>query len=222
MKKNSFLSPGNYILITAVLIAVIAGIYFKRQAGNQQMAVKLPHFGPYELQGTDTLFHKVSDFQLIDQTGAKISLDNFKNSIIVADFFFTNCEGICPKMSKQMQRMFEKYKGNKSVSFISYTVDPERDSIAQLQNYAAQHKADASQWHFVSGDKKSLYEQARNSFMVVNTTGDGGPDDFVHTQNFALVDKDRYIRGYYDGTDSLEVNKLMKDIDLLLHAEEKN
>ena len=119
-------------------------------------------------------------------------------------------------MSNQMERIYTKYKGNKEVKFLSHTVDPEVDTVEQLKAYAIKHNADAAQWMFVTGDKKELYNIARTGYLLNAEQGDGGPDDFIHTQNFALIDKDKRIRGFYDGTDSTEMNKLMLDIDVLL------
>jgi protein SCO1/2 len=110
------------------------------------------------------------------------------------------------------------------VKFLSHTVDPEIDTVEQLKRYASKYDADPKQWYFVTGDKKAIYDIARTSYFLDAQEGDGGPDDFIHTQNFALIDKDKRIRGYYDGTDSLQVAQLVKDIDLLLaeyHYKEK-
>ncbi|TND08578.1 MAG: electron transport protein [Bacteroidetes bacterium] len=160
--------------------------------------------------------HIVSDFSLLNQSGKTVTRADFKNSIFVADFFFTNCKSICPVMTSQMQRVYEKFKGDPEVKFISHTVDPARDTVESLAAYAAQHHADASQWHFVTGDKPQLYELARKSYFVSTTEGNGGADDFVHSQLFSLVDKEGYVRGIYDGTDSSEVDRLMIDMETLL------
>ena len=115
-----------------------------------------------------------------------------------------------------MERVNEKFKDEPTVMFLSHSVNPEFDTPDILKEYAEHHHADANRWHFVTGDKKQIYDLARQSYLVIATAGDGGPDDFVHTQNFALVDKQKRIRGYYDGTDSTEVNKLIDDITILL------
>lgn len=180
----------------------------------------LPIYGEKEYESkngkTDTVFHTIQAFRFTDQDGKTITQDAFKESVYVTDFFFTTCHTICPVMSNQMERVYTKYKGNKEVKFLSHTVDPEIDTVQQLKAYAIKHNADASQWMFVTGDKKALYDIARTGYLLNAEQGDGGPDDFIHTQNFALIDKDKRIRGFYDGTDSLEISNLMKDIDLLL------
>lgn len=160
--------------------------------------------------------HHVQPFSLIDQDGDTITNHTFDGKIYVADFFFTTCRSICPVMSTQMERVAEKYANNPNVLIISHSVNPEYDTPAVLKEYADMHHAVSGKWFFVTGDKKQIYDLARTSYLSIASKGDGGPDDFIHTQNFALVDKDKRIRGYYDGTDSTDVNRLLTDIDLLL------
>jgi protein SCO1 len=188
----------------------------------------LPIYGEKEYESkngkTDTTYHTIPNFSFTNQNGKIITQKDLNNSVYVADFFFTTCHSICPVMSSQIQRVAEKFKGNPEVKFLSHTVDPETDTVEQLNRYAIKHKADANQWMFVTGDKKELYDIARTGYLLDASIGDGGPDDFIHTQNFALVDKDNRIRGYYDGTNTQEVDQLIKDIELLLaeyHYKEK-
>ncbi len=180
----------------------------------------LPIFGEkqYEAKNgkTDTTFHSIQNFSFINQDGKTVTEKDFDGSVYVTDFFFTTCHTICPIMSTQMERVASKFKGNAEVKFLSHTVDPEIDTVEQLKAYAIKHNADSKQWMFVTGEKKALYDIARESYLLDANEGDGGPDDFIHTQNFALIDKDKRIRGYYDGTDSTQMNQLIKDIDLLL------
>jgi protein SCO1/2 len=170
----------------------------------------------------DTILHRVSDFSLTDQTGATITQKNLDNKMYVADFIFTTCHSICPVMSVQMQRVYEQYKTDSSIVFVSHTVDPDYDTVPVLAAYAARHGAVAGKWYFLTGDKKQLYDLARDSYLISATIGDGGPDDFVHSQFFALVDKDKHIRGMYDGTDSTQVNKLIGDIEILKRVYSNN
>ncbi len=177
-------------------------------------------FGPrtYEDKNgkTDTTYHTVKDFSFINQDGKVVTQKDLDGSIYVTDFFFTTCHTICPVMSTQMERVYTKYKGNREVKFLSHTVDPEIDTVEQLKRYADQHNADSKQWIFVTGDKKGLYDIARTGYFLDAAKGDGGPDDFIHTQNFALIDKDKQIRGYYNGTDPKSVDQMMKDMEMLL------
>lgn len=165
---------------------------------------------------SDTTYHTIQNFSFTNQDGKTVTEKDFENSVYVTDFFFTTCHTICPIMSTQMERIANHFKGNKEVKFLSHTVDPEIDTVEQLKSYAIKHNADAKQWMFVTGEKKALYDIARTSYLLDASEGNGGPDDFIHTQNFALIDKDKRIRGYYDGTDSTQMNQLIKDIDLLL------
>jgi protein SCO1/2 len=198
--------------------------YFKFKDGKNPVR-ELPYFNPLEKnvqQQTDSLQrHLVNDFSLTDQSGKTITRKDFKNSITAVDFFFTSCKGICPVMNSQMKRVYEKYKGNPQVQFISHTVNPEKDSVPVLAEYAQHYNADAKQWHFVTGDKPQLYDLARKSYMISDTQGNGGKEDFVHSQNFALVDKEGHIRGIYNGTDSTEVNRMMVEMDVLLDSYKK-
>lgn len=174
----------------------------------------LPVYGPVD--ENEKVNHRVSNFSLISQDGKTITQKDFDDKIFVADFFFTTCPSICPRMTGQMQRVYEKFNDNADVMFLSHTVNPEKDTPAVLAEYAKKHNASSSKWIFATGDKKQIYDLARNSYLVDASQGDGGDDDFVHTQNFALVDKDKRIRGYYDGTDEKEVDKLIAEINVLL------
>lgn len=217
-----------FINVFILLVATGVFIYAFFIIDSDKPIRYLPIYGEknYESKNgkTDTTFHSIQDFNFVNQDGQTVTQKNFEGSIYVSDFFFTTCHSICPVMSTQMERLAEKFKGNKEVKFLSHTVDPEIDTVEQLKRYAVKHNADSKQWMFVTGEKKALYAVARLSYLLNAEQGDGGPDDFIHTQNFALVDKDKHIRGYYDGTDSSEINQLMKDIDLLLaeyHYREK-
>jgi len=215
----------NIILLTiaAVVFAYAFFIY-----DSDKPARYLPIYGEksYESKNgkTDTTYHTIPNFSFTNQDGQTVTEKDLDGSVYVTDFFFTTCHSICPIMSTQMERVNAKFKNNPEVKFLSHTVDPEIDTVEQLKTYAIKHNADAKQWMFVTGDKKELYGIARTGYLLNAEEGDGGPDDFIHTQNFALIDKDKRIRGFYDGTDSLEINQLIKDIELLLkeyHYKEK-
>lgn len=204
------------ILLLATGIFVYAFFFHNNKKPLRYLAI----FGPKSYEAnhgkTDTTFHTIAPFSFINQDGKTVTETDFKGSIYVTDFFFTTCHSICPVMSNQMERVYTKFKNNPEVKFLSHTVDPEIDSVEQLKAYALKHNADSKQWIFVTGEKKKLYEMARNSYFMDAQQGDGGPDDFIHTQNFALIDMDKRIRGYYNGIDSADVDQLMKDMDLLL------
>jgi protein SCO1/2 len=205
-----------FLLIVAAAVFVYAFFIYDRDKPVRYLAI----FGEktYESKNgkNDTVYHTIPDFSFINQDGKTVTQADFKGCVYVTDFFFTTCHSICPIMSNQMERVVSKFKGNTEVKFLSHTVDPEIDTVEQLKAYALRHNADSKQWMFVTGEKKALYDIARKGYLLNADEGDGGPDDFIHTQNFALIDKDRRIRGYYDGTDSTDINQLIKDIDLLL------
>lgn len=205
-----------FILTLAALVFTYAFFIYD----NEKPIRFLPKYGPQnfkEVNGkSDTIFHTVQDFSFVNQDGETVSQKNFENSIYVADFFFTTCRSICPIMSNEMERVYRRYKNNQEVKFLSHTVDPETDNVEQLKQYAEAHHADSKQWMLVTGNKKELYAIARTGYLVDAGTGNGGVDDFIHTQNFALIDKEKHIRGYYDGTNSKDIDQLIKDIDLLL------
>lgn len=160
--------------------------------------------------------HRIADFKLINQLGDTITLKNLEGKIYVADFFFTTCPTICPKMSDQMYRVYQKYKDNPDVLILSHTVMPEVDSVPVLKAYAEKYGADANKWIFLTGPKEEIYQLARKSYFAVITEGDGGVSDFIHTENFILVDKQKRIRGFYDGTSKEDVDRLIKEISYLL------
>lgn len=161
--------------------------------------------------------HRVSDFRLVNQEGEECGITGWKDKIVVADFFFTHCPVICPKMTSNMRRLQQVYGPGTDIRFASFTVDPGRDSSLQLKRYAERFGLDLRNWDLLTGDKKQLYRLARNSFMVVATDGDGGPGDFIHSDKLVLIDPQQRIRGYYDGTDNREVNRLLNDIKKLQH-----
>jgi protein SCO1/2 len=210
MRKQLMLRWGVVAIITMIAI----GWAYNILTTERHPEHSLPVYGEKEDDSTE---HKIADWKFTDQTGKIISQKDLDGKIYVADFFFTTCEGICPKMSTQMERVAERFKGTELIHFLSHTVKPGEDSISVLKEYADFHHADPKQWHFVTGDKKDIYEMARKSYLSAASEGDGGPNDFVHTQFFTLIDQERRIRGFYDGTDSTEVNKLIDDIYVLMN-----
>ena len=159
--------------------------------------------------------HRIRDFKLVNQDGVSVTDSFLKDKIYVADFFFTTCPTICPAMSNELERVQEAFEGDLGIQIVSHTVQPEYDSPEILKEYAALHKANPNQWTFLTGDKSEIYSLARKSYFAVTTKGDGGIRDFIHTENFVLVDKKKRIRGFYDGTSADDVNRLIKDIKIL-------
>ena len=159
-------------------------------------------------------YHKISDFELINQNGQKITQEFYSNKIYVADFFFTTCQDICPIMTKNMYKLQEELKNDNDILFLSHTVIPEVDTVQQLKKYSIENKVDDSKWNLVTGDKKQIYNLARKSYLAVEDT-EYGEFDMLHTENFILIDKKRQIRGFYDGTSDLEIDRLLYDIEIL-------
>lgn len=168
--------------------------------------------------------HTIQDFAFVNQYGESITHADIKNKVYVVDYFFTTCGSICPIMTGQMKRVQAAYLNENDFLILSHTVWPEVDTVEQLLRYAKEKAVIRNKWHLLTGDKEKLYELARKSYFVLKPTeaedvGDGN-SDFIHTNNFVLIDKKRRIRGYYDGTDSLEVSNLIRDIQVLLEQKE--
>ncbi len=166
--------------------------------------------------------HTIGDFSFVNQAGQSLSSNDIDGKIWVAEYFFTTCGSICPKMNQQMKRVQDAFKGDRDLVILSFTVNPEVDSVEQMKKHADFLGAELPQWQLLTGDKNDLYSLARKSFFLLKPAeaenlGDAG-NDFIHTNNFVLVDQERRIRGYYDGTNAKDVDKMIKDIDRLKKA----
>ncbi|WP_375240332.1 SCO family protein [Polaribacter sp.] len=175
-------------------------------------------FTPRWLSSLDTDlddFHSIPDFNFINQDGRVVNQNTFKNKIYVADFFFTTCPGICPKMTANMSVVADKFKNDTTVLFLSHSVTPSIDSVAQLKKYALD-KNIGKNWHLVTGNKKEIYDLGRQAYFVEENLGEPkGLDDFLHTENFVLIDKNKHIRGIYNGLNKNSVMQLIEDIKTL-------
>jgi len=163
-------------------------------------------------------YHKIKDFSMKNQNGETITQEFYNDKIYVADFFFTTCPTICPIMTENMGYVQEKIKNDSDVLLLSFSVTPEIDSVKQLKKYALEKNVIDSKWNLVTGNKKDIYNLARTSYLVAKTNGDGGKYDMIHTENFVLVDKEKRIRGFYDGTNSKEMDQLLNDIKILKNS----
>ncbi len=159
--------------------------------------------------------HKVADFVLTNQNGKIITEEDFKDKIYVADFFFTRCQTICPVMTSNMAELQDYFKEDDEIKFLSHSVTPIMDSIPILRAYATKKGVIDGKWEITTGDKKHIYDLARKSYFAVLDEGDGGDQDFIHTEQFILIDKKKQIRGFYDGTDKNEVERIIRDIEIL-------
>lgn len=162
-----------------------------------------------------TTDHTIANFTLVNQNGDTVTDKITENKIYVADFFFTTCKSICPKMSNSMAILQKEFLTDSSVILLSHSVTPEIDSVPVLAEYAKRFGVDSKKWQLLTGDKKQIYKLARKSYFVVLDEGDGGVQDFIHTENFVLVDKEKRIRGFYDGTSPTEIDRLIGDIQIL-------
>ena len=159
-------------------------------------------------------YHKISDFELTNQNGQKITQEFYNNKIYVADFFFTTCPSICPIMTGNMVFLQNELEGE-NIMFASFSVTPEIDSVEVLKKYAIEKGVDDSRWNLMTGNKEEIYSLARKSYLVAKENPNAGSHDMIHTENFVLVDKEKRIRGYYDGTLIEEMNRLLEDIEIL-------
>jgi len=176
---------------------------------------KLPVFGLGNLIGRSREEHTIEDFELINQEGLRKNFHEWRGQVIVANFFFSHCPVVCPKMTANLKKIYEEFRHQGNLHIVSISVDPERDSASRLKDYASRFSIDGPNWDLLTGDKKDIYRLARNSFMVVATDGDGGPNDFIHSDKLVLIDRIGRIRGFYDGTDESAVNNLSYDIKKL-------
>ncbi len=158
-------------------------------------------------------YHRISSFSLKNQNGETITEKNYENKIYVADFFFTTCPGICIDMTRNMLKIQKKTINNPNIMLLSFSVTPKIDSVAQLKKYALEKGINDSKWNLLTGDKKQIYKLARESYFVVKE-GQGN-NSMIHTENFVLIDPDKRIRGFYDGTNDEEIQVLINDIDIL-------
>ncbi|MBD2755398.1 SCO family protein [Spirosoma validum] len=165
---------------------------------------------------TDSVYQSIPDFRFVSQYGDTVTARTLDNKIYVADFFFTSCPTICPKMKVQLKRVYEKFKDKPDVMLLSHTIDPDHDSVSVLKEFADNLGVTGRQWLFVTGDREKIYDIAQDSYLVTAQSDPSAPGGAVHSGAFILVDKAKHIRGIYDGTTEAGVDQLMKDIDRLL------
>jgi len=200
------------LLFSIILFPVLFWLLLTR--GHNQFR-KLPYYGPVEISATgDTIRHSLSDFHLVNQYGIPVSADSLRGRIHVANFFFATCKSICPQMNTQMARAAEKLKDDSDVVFVSFTVDPESDSVQALKAYGEKLHSELFHWWFLTGNKDTIYTAAREGYLVPAAKGKTA-GDFFHSQDLILVDKDLHIRGIYDGLEPAEVDTMMDEIKVL-------
>ena len=208
-----------FITTLFVLSCIIITLFYNILSPVRILPIYQPAQVNYELVDSSIQYqkkyHRIADFSLINQNGETITQEFYKNKIYVADFFFTTCQTICPIMTDHMYDIQKETISDPDVLLLSHSVTPEIDSVAQLKRYAKKKLVNATKWNLVTGDKKQIYELARKSYLAVKDAGSGGPFDMIHTENFMLIDKKQQIRGFYDGTEAEEIERLLEDIKVL-------
>jgi protein SCO1 len=224
----------------AVLIALLAPLvaYFIVKQKSEQ-AVNMPrHFLPDSVytvtkrgkQVSDTLWHTIGEFALTNQNGQTITWASLKGKIVVADLFFTHCPTICPGMTLNMKRLMESVhngkrvgdKTNKLVHFLSFSIDPERDTVEAIKKWADRFQVNPEKWWMLTGNKKEIYDLAINEMKMFAEDGKGVDTSFIHSDKFVLIDSNRHVRGYYDGLDSASLARLSSDLVLLTLEKDPN
>jgi protein SCO1/2 len=205
-------------LISFFILFGVAFLGYYYKVSNEQ-----PKRSPLPVLG-NVPDHKVAPFSFTNQEGKTITNEDVKDKIVVVEYFFTTCKGICPKMNQNLARVYAKVKGNKDVLILSHTVDPVKDTVGAMRAYANRFEADPAQWMFLTGDKKALYDMARYSYLISATDDTAGlsiDKDFIHDNHYVLVDNYGRVRGMYDGLEDNKVDTLVSHIKILLEEKKK-
>jgi len=208
-----------FFIVMAIISAIIITLFYFALKPKKVLPIFNPGDVNPELVDSTMQFikrnHTIADFSFTNQNGKTITQKDYKGKIYVADFFFTTCGSICPKMTANMVEIQKAVLNNPKVKLLSHTVTPEIDSVPVLKKYALEKGVIDSKWNLVTGDKKDIYKMARQSYLAVKL---GKPEelyDMVHTENFVLVDAQRRVRGFYDGTKKEDIERLIADINWL-------
>jgi len=209
--------------------ALVALVCILAACGDEQSGAGLPYHGFHTTASKtlengktiiDTVYYTIPKFSFTNQDNEETSHYNYRGKVFVADFFFTTCPTICPIMSSQMARlqtMVEQERLSKDVAFLSHSIDPLNDSPEVLKAYADRMGANTSNWNFVTGEPKDIYDHARSGYMITALEADTAPGGYIHSDNFVLIDQNMHIRGYYDGTSTAEGDQLLQDLKILLN-----
>ncbi len=194
--------------ITALTLATLVAAF----SCVKEREKPLPILGEREVEGSDTIYHTIAPFLFVDQDSNVVTNETFRDKIYVADFFFTSCRTICPKMKTQMLRVYDSIQNDPEVLILSHTIDPAYDTVALLHDFADRLGVKTNKWHFVTGNKDSIYNIAQTSYFATALEDKSEPQGFIHSGAFLLIDKEQRIRGKYDGTKEEDVNRLIVDI----------
>ena len=213
LKKKNRVGIG---LVVFLILFVPSIAYLILHSGKNNFR-ELAILGPRDVNASgDTLYHTVTPFRFTDEGGRGFSDRDLAGKILVASFFFATCPDICPKMNEQVKRVAEKFKDHSDVAFLSFTVNPEQDTVEALADYKRKLKTGNNQWHFLTGQKDSIYSLAAQGYLVYAAQGKEA-GQFFHSQDLILVDKEMRIRGVYDGLDTKDVDTLIDEINVLLY-----
>ena len=223
---KSFLKRYGLLIVFFIVFSVVAISSFNYvQTQEKKLPIYSPSMVSDELVEEDLRYvkkyHRISDFSLLNQNGNNVTQEDYKNKIYVADFFFTTCPDICPIMTGNMLYLQENLKDT-NVMLASFSVTPKIDTVEVLKEYSTLKGVDDSRWNLMTGNKKQIYDLARKSYLVAKAIPDGKNHGMIHTENFVLVDRDKRIRGYYDGTNIEDMDKLLDDIQILIKSYENS
>jgi protein SCO1 len=216
------MSPKKVLILGLLILVPIFAFLFLEIFGSNYYELKtyFPVLDPDTeeplVQNGDTVFQQIPDFRLTSQTGQTVTLQQLQSKVFVANFIFTSCQGVCKKMSSQMTRVQKAFQQQPKVKIVSFSVDPDRDSVAALQQYASRYGANNEQWFFLTGPKQEIYKLAIEGFKLPVMQAPSVIPDFIHSEKFVLVDAKRHVRGIYDGTSEDDVDRLITEIKILL------
>jgi protein SCO1/2 len=212
-------------IITLIMVTVLPLASYLFVSSLSRNAIKMPRRYFYDTvlvkqekgkEVNDTQWHKIKPFKLQNQFGKEVGLQDLEGRIVIADFFFTSCPSICPTLTRNMKKLQTAFKKTDSlVRFVSFTVDPERDSVARIKAYGDKFGIDHDTWWMLTGNRNEIYDIALNEFKASIASNGNIDTGFIHTENFFLLDKDKVVRGWYNGLDSTNLDKLIKDVVLL-------
>ena len=211
-----------FIVIFFSIASAILLLFYEALTPQKVLPIFQPNDVNYELVDSSIQhikrFHKIKSFEFLNQNGEKISEKDYEGFIYVADFFFTTCPSICPIMTNNMVKIQNYIKDKKKVKLLSFSVTPDIDSVHVLKEYSIKKGVDDKYWNLLTGDKSKIYSLARKSFLVVKENVESDSHSMIHTENFVLVDREKRIRGFYDGTDDTDMQVLKEDIGILLEG----
>ena len=208
-----------FLRVLFIVSTIILALFYDALKSKKVLPIYQPSMVNYELVDSTLQhvkkYHKIAPFSFENQNGKIITQDDYEGKIYIADFFFTTCPSICPKMTANMGSIQKEIMNDSNVMLLSYSVTPKIDSVPQLKKYAIEKGVNDEKWNLLTGNKKEIYTMARKSYLAVKDDGDGGPYDMIHTENFILVDPEKKIRGFYDGTNTLAMRELLIDLEIL-------